>query len=83
MPTVLRVHGYRFFFFSREGKEPAHVHVQHGSHYAKFWLSPVSLARTAGFRQSELGAIQRVLRENREYLEGRYHEHIRKLSSLD
>ncbi len=38
-PTVLRVGGYRFYFFSRE--EPrAHVHVEHADGQAKFWLEP-------------------------------------------
>jgi len=27
MPTLLRVEGFRFFFFSNEGQEPPHVHV--------------------------------------------------------
>ncbi|MGH7662887.1 MAG: DUF4160 domain-containing protein [Gemmatimonadaceae bacterium] len=27
-PTVLRVRGYRFYFFSREESRP-HIHVQH------------------------------------------------------
>ncbi|HUE89763.1 MAG TPA: DUF4160 domain-containing protein, partial [Vicinamibacterales bacterium] len=36
-PTVLRVKGFRFYFFSRE--EPrAHVHVQHAEGEAKFWI---------------------------------------------
>jgi len=38
MPEVLRVHGYRFFFFSREGNEPPHIHVEQAERYAKFWL---------------------------------------------
>ncbi|MCK4624971.1 MAG: DUF4160 domain-containing protein [Phycisphaerae bacterium] len=28
MPTVLRKSGYRFFFFSLEGFEPPHIHVE-------------------------------------------------------
>lgn len=44
MPEVLRIHGYRFFFFSREGTEPHHIHVEQAERYAKFWLTPVSLA---------------------------------------
>ena len=28
MPTMLRVAGYRFFFFSNERQEPAHIHVE-------------------------------------------------------
>ena len=38
-PTVLRVKGFRFYFFSRE--EPrAHVHVQHAEGEATFWIEP-------------------------------------------
>jgi hypothetical protein len=36
MPTVLRVSGYRFFFYSLEGSEPSHIHVEHGDNVAKF-----------------------------------------------
>ncbi len=36
MPTVLRVDGFRFFFYSNEGNEPAHIHVQKAEKYAKF-----------------------------------------------
>ena len=38
-PTVLRIRGYRFYFFSREEPRP-HVHVQHAEGEAKFWLEP-------------------------------------------
>jgi len=44
MPTVLRVGGYRFFFYSNEGSEPPHIHVQKAEKYAKFWLQPIQLA---------------------------------------
>jgi hypothetical protein len=30
VPTVLRVSGFRFFFYSMEGDEPAHIHVEQG-----------------------------------------------------
>ncbi len=28
MPTVFRSGPYRFFFYSNEGSEPPHIHVQ-------------------------------------------------------
>ncbi len=28
MPTVLSVSGFRFFFYSLEGAEPSHIHVE-------------------------------------------------------
>ena len=54
MPALLRVRGYRFFFFSMEGREPAHIHVAHAGRYAKFWLEPVTLADARRFRSHEL-----------------------------
>jgi hypothetical protein len=50
VPTILRVAGYRFFFFSNERREPAHIHVDQAERYAKFWLNPISLAANYGFR---------------------------------
>ena len=38
-PTVLRLSGYRFYFFSRE-ESRAHIHVQHATGEAKIWLTP-------------------------------------------
>ena len=46
MPTVLKIKGYRFFFLSLEGREPAHIHIEKGDRVAKFWLNPLNLAST-------------------------------------
>ena len=54
MPTVLRLGPYRFFFFSNENGEPAHIHVQRERALAKFWLRPVALASSTGFSAAEL-----------------------------
>jgi hypothetical protein len=54
MPTVLRDSGFRFFFYILEGSEPPHIHVEHGDRLARFWLSPVDLAESHGFRAPEL-----------------------------
>jgi hypothetical protein len=77
MPTVLRVGGDRFFFYSREGKEPAHVHVEQAERYAKFWLNPVALAASRGFRSSELSELTELVRKHRALFEERWNEHIR------
>ena len=49
MPTVLRVSGARFFFYSLEGTEPPHIQVEQGDAVAKFWLDPVDHANSRGF----------------------------------
>jgi hypothetical protein len=57
LPTIARIGPFRFFFYSNEGNEPPHVHVQQESKVAKFWLSPVALAASGGFAAAELTAV--------------------------
>ena len=76
MPTVLRVSGFRFFFYSLEGSEPAHVHVEHGDKVAKFWLTPVSLAASRGFRSHELNRLRLLVIENRRSFLEAWNDHF-------
>ncbi len=64
MPTVLRVRGFKFFFFSHEGNEPAHIHVKKGDGAAKFWLNPMKLAYNDSFKKQELRAIILILEQH-------------------
>jgi hypothetical protein len=66
MPEVLRISGFRFFFFSREGKEPRHIHVEQAERYAKFWLEPVALAESRGFRSAAVRELYSLIAPNRE-----------------
>jgi hypothetical protein len=65
MPTVLRISGYRFFFYSLEGSEPPHIHVEQAENVAKFWLQPVRLAESRGFRIHELNRLRLLVIEHR------------------
>jgi hypothetical protein len=63
-PTVLRIGGFRFYFFSRE-ETRAHVHVQHGEGEAKFWLDPgVELAVSHGLRADRLREAAQLVEEH-------------------
>jgi len=64
VPTILTVGPYRFFFYSADGREAPHVHVERERSSAKFWIHPVVLARSHGFGRSELLDIQRIVAEN-------------------
>ena len=64
VPTVLRIGPYRFHFYSREGREPPHIHVTREDMEAKFWLRPVALAANRGFATAELSRIQRLVEEH-------------------
>lgn len=76
MPAILRVRGYRFFFFSLEGREPSHIHVAHAGRYAKFWLEPITLADARGFRGHQLTEIRQIVVENRQLFMRRWHEYF-------
>jgi hypothetical protein len=75
VPTVLKIKGYRFFFFSLEGNEPPHIHVEHGDNIAKFWLhSPINLASSYGFRSHELAKIRQIISEHTVLFLEKWHE---------
>lgn len=76
VPTILRIKGYRFFFFSREGNEPAHIHVEHTDRYAKFWLNPVRLAESIGFRSSEITELRKIVQENENLFKEKWNEYF-------
>lgn len=58
MPMVLRWNGYRFYFFSNEGFEPPHIHIDKGGNSLKFRLDPVSMAGNIGFPERELRILE-------------------------
>lgn len=72
----LRVHGFRFFFFSDEGREPVHVHVESGDSVAKYWLEPVDLAMSVRFRNHELTKIRALVIEHRALFLEKWNEHF-------
>jgi hypothetical protein len=76
MPTVLRVDGFRFFFYSNEGNEPAHIHVQKAEKYAKFWLNSIQVAESIGYNSKELQRIQNIITEHWELLQEAWNEHF-------
>ncbi|WP_374689464.1 DUF4160 domain-containing protein [Promineifilum sp.] len=61
MPVILRIKGYRFWFYSADLREPPHIHVGKAGNEAKYWLTPISLARSRGFRPPELSEIEDIL----------------------
>ena len=68
MPTILRDGRWRFFFYSNEGSEPPHVHVESADGGARFWLSPVALVRSSRLKPRELRDLEWFVRLNRKSL---------------
>jgi hypothetical protein len=65
MPTISYYNGYRFFFYSLEGKGKPHVHVYKAGVEAKIWLEPLELAKNTNFSNQQLRDILRYTGENK------------------
>jgi hypothetical protein len=78
MPVVLRVKGYRFWFYEADLDERAHVHVGKDDGEAKLWLEPVECARSRGFRQHQLSEIEEILIEHRQEILEAWHREQQK-----
>lgn len=79
MPTVFRLDGFRFFFYSNEGTplEPMHIHVQKVGAEAKIWLSPeISLDRSDGFDAKILRKLLGIAQSNRKIIGDRWNEYF-------
>jgi hypothetical protein len=75
MPTVLKIRGFRFHFYSDERGEAAHIHVRSAEGECKFWLSPVLLARNRGVASHQLREIERIVFEYQQFLLEKYYEY--------
>lgn len=77
MPTLLFIKGLRFFFYSNENNEPAHVHITKGSANGKVWLLPViSVAYLYGFSNSEERDIIEIINNNYEQFKMKWDEYF-------
>ncbi len=76
MPTIGDIGPYKLFFFSAEGTEPPHVHIRRDRATAKFWLSPVRLARSRRFSDHELRSLQNLVEENESKILEIWNEHF-------
>jgi hypothetical protein len=79
MPTVLLINGFRFFFYSNENNEPAHVHVTKGNADGKIWLESVlNIAYMHGFTNAEQKNILGIVTSHYELLKKKWHEYFGK-----
>jgi len=77
MPTILRVGPYRFFFYSNEYGEPPHIHIERDRSVVKFWLRPVSLAKSTRFSPSEIRKMQKLVEEHRDDILEAWNEYFK------
>ncbi|MCK6623091.1 MAG: DUF4160 domain-containing protein [Calditrichaceae bacterium] len=75
MPTILRIGSFRFHFYSDEGNEPPHIHIETPTGECKFWLEPIRLARNKGVPQHIVRQLENLVFENWDFLRKKYDEY--------
>lgn len=77
MPTIRRIDSARFFFYSNEGNEPPHIHVEQAGGIATFWLEPVSLASSSRIRAHDLRRLERLVALHRQQFLEAWNDYFR------
>ena len=77
MPTILRIEGYRFFFFSDEHL-PKHIHIEKGDGYARIELETVKVTDSYNLNSKELKKLSRLVKQNNEKLRKAWNEYFKK-----
>ena len=75
MPTILRLNGFRFFFYSNEHL-PIHIHVEKENQTAKFTLEEIELVKSRGFNASELKKNRKLVSENVDLFKNKWNEYF-------
>lgn len=79
MPTILSLEGFRFFFYSNENNEPAHIHVKKGDAEGKIWLEPdLEIVWMYSFTSKEENTIWQITVENKELFKKKWYEYFGK-----
>jgi hypothetical protein len=77
MPTVLIRAGFRFHFFSADGHEPPHIHVDKDGKRAKVWLLDVRLAKSGGFNDADIKRMMAIIQAERQMFLEAWNEFFR------
>ncbi|MDA3054953.1 MULTISPECIES: DUF4160 domain-containing protein [unclassified Campylobacter] len=74
MPTLLKLNGFKFFFYSNE-HEPKHIHILKGDEYAKINLIDLSVYFSS-FKNKDLDFALQVIKEHRAEFERIWDEYF-------
>ncbi len=77
MPTILKVDGYRFFFFSDE-HFPEHIHIEKADMYARIELESMKVTDSYNLNSKELKRLLKLVQENKNILQEAWDEHFKK-----
>lgn len=75
MPTVLRINGFRFFFFSDEHL-PLHIHVEKGDGYMRVELETFTVTNQYKISKNDEKKILHIVQQHQQKLIGAWNEYF-------
>ena len=76
MPTVLRIDGYRFFFFSDEHL-PKHIHIEKADSYVRIELDTLKVTDSYQCNAKEIKKLVALTKEHKKALKGAWDEYFK------
>jgi hypothetical protein len=76
MPTILRIDGFRFFFFSDE-HSPSHIHIEKGDGYARIELESIKITDSYNLNSKELKKLTTLVKQNNAKLRKAWNEYFK------
>ena len=76
MPTILRIEGYRFFFFSDEHL-PKHIHIEKADSYVRIEIETLRVTDSYKCTSKEIKKLVGLVKEHREVLKGAWNEYFK------
>jgi len=76
LPTIFKIDGYRFFFFSDE-HNPKHIHIEKGDAYARIELCNLKVTDSYNLNSKELKKLLKLVKTNHEKLQGAWDEYFK------
>jgi hypothetical protein len=72
----MRSGAFRFHFYSDEGNEPPHVHIETPEGECKFWLDPIRLARNNGVPPRTIRLIEKIIFEKQDFFKEKFNDYF-------
>lgn len=76
MPTLFKIDGYRFFFFSDE-HNPEHIHIEKADSYARIELENLKVTDSYNLNSKELKKLLKLVEEHKDTLQGAWDEYFK------
>ena len=75
MPTILKIDGYRFFFFSNE-HSPIHIHIEKSDSYARIEIECLKVSDSYNLNSKEIKKLVNLVKSNQETLKKAWNEYF-------